>query len=36
MLGHEDLRSLSRYAAAVDRDLRETHARTHPREVGRD
>jgi integrase/recombinase XerD len=33
ILGHEDLRSLSRYAAAVERDLKETHAKTHPREV---
>jgi integrase/recombinase XerD len=33
ILGHADLRSLSRYAAAVDRDLKETHAKTHPREV---
>jgi site-specific recombinase XerD len=33
ILGHADLRSLSRYAAAAGRELKQTHARTHPREL---
>jgi integrase/recombinase XerD len=32
ILGHEDLRSLGRYVKVVERDLRATHAETHPRE----
>ncbi|MBI2931800.1 MAG: tyrosine-type recombinase/integrase [Planctomycetes bacterium] len=34
ILGHEDLGSLSRYAALAGVELKEAHARTHPREVG--
>jgi integrase/recombinase XerD len=33
LLGHEDLRSLSRYVKVAARELRETHAKTHPREL---
>jgi len=33
ILGHEDLQSLSRYIKVALRELRDTHARTHPREV---
>jgi len=32
ILGHEDLRSLSHYAFLAGVDLKEAHARTHPRE----
>ncbi len=34
ILGHEDLRSLSRYIKTAARDVRETHRKTHPREDG--
>ncbi len=36
LLGHENLESLGRYVALAARDLKETHARTHPREVDRE
>lgn len=32
ILGHEDLKSLSRYVNVAAREVRETHAATHPRE----
>jgi predicted Zn-dependent protease len=32
ILGHEDLKSLSRYVEVVAREVKETHAKTHPRE----
>ncbi len=33
ILGHEDLKSLSRYAVVLAGEVKATHARTHPREV---
>jgi site-specific recombinase XerD len=32
ILGHADLRSLSRYIKIAMAELKEAHARTHPRE----
>jgi len=32
ILGHEDLRSLSRYVRVAQREAKETHQKTHPRE----
>ncbi|MBI3097141.1 MAG: tyrosine-type recombinase/integrase [Planctomycetes bacterium] len=33
ILGHSDLKSLSRYVKVATREVKETHARTHPRET---
>lgn len=32
LLGHEDLKSLSRYVASVAKELKKAHASSHPRE----
>jgi integrase/recombinase XerD len=34
ILGHADLKSLSRYAVVVAGEVKATHEKTHPREVG--
>jgi len=33
ILGHEDLRSLSRYVLVAQREAKETHQKTHPRDT---
>ena len=33
ILGHSDLKSLSRYVRVAQREVKETHEKTHPREL---